>query len=516
MQLFRSIATVGGWTMISRVLGFIRDVMLAQILGAGVIADAFFIAFKFPNLFRRLFGEGAMNAAFVPLYAKRLEAGGVEQARAFAADVAAVLSAWSLFLTVVALAFMPWIMMIQAAGFVDQPEKFDLTVELARITFPYLLFMVLAALLSGMLNSAGKFAAAAAAPVILNLVFIATLVLIDQNVILRPGHGLAVAVAVAGALQFLMLVYACSRAGIMVPLPRPKVTPGVRRMLVLMAPGVIGAGVVQINVMVGDLLATLLAEGSVSFLYYADRVNQLPLGVIGVAVGIALLPLLTRQLRAGEDAAARNSLNRALEFSLLMTVPAAAALVAIPGPLISVLFERGAFGAEAAEATAGALRAFAIGLPAYVLIKALLPGFFAREDTKTPVQVAAGAMILNVALASVLMQFMAHVGIALAAAISAWVNVATLSVILARRGHFDPDARLKKAVPRQLAAAVIMAGSLAAAAQVAAAWLDGPLAAKTTALGALVAGGVALYFLLAALFGAARPSEVRRLLRRSS
>jgi len=514
MQLFRSIATVGGWTMSSRILGFVRDVMIAQILGAGLIADAFFIAFKFPNLFRRLFGEGAMNAAFVPLYAGRLETEGQAAASRFAADVAAVLTAWTFGLTVVAMAAMPWIMMIQAAGFVDEPEKFTLTVDLARITFPYLLFMVLAAMLSGMLNSVGKFAAAAAAPVILNVVLISTLALIQAGVLTLPGHALAAGVALAGALQLLMLAKACDKAGIMVPLPAPKLTPGVRRLLILMAPGVLGAGVVQINVMVGDLLATLLREGSVSFLYYADRVNQLPLGVIGVAVGIALLPLLSRQLRAGDEAAARNSLNRAIEISLLLTVPAAVALIAMPWPIVTVLFERGAFTAEAAQATADALRAFAVGLPAYVLIKALAPGFFAREDTKTPVKVAVASMVLNLAAAVTLMQILAHVGIALATALSAWFNAVLLAWLLRRRGHFQPDARLTRSVARAgLAAAIMGAGLYWGAGELEDLFRAG-LVIELAALGLLIAAGMAVYFALVQILGAADLRQVARQLRR--
>lgn len=514
MQLVRSIATVGGWTMASRVLGFVRDVLIAQILGAGLVADAFFIAFKFPNLFRRLLGEGAMNAAFVPLYARRLEGEGKQAADAFAADVASVLTAWTLVLTMIAMAAMPWIMTVQAAGFVDEPEKFALTVDLARITFPYLLFMVLSAMMSGMLNSVGKFAAAAAAPVILNLVFIATLFLIHFHILTLPGHALAVAVAIAGALQFAMLAHACHKADIMVPLPFPKMTPGVKRLLMLMAPGVLGAGVVQINVMVGDLLATLLRQGSVSFLYYADRVNQLPLGVVGVAVGVALLPLLSRQLRAGEHRAAMHSMNRAIEVTLLLTLPAATALIAIPWPIVSTLFERGAFGAEAAWATAEALRAYAIGLPAFVLIKALTPGFFAREDTRTPVKVAIGAVVLNLVLAIGLMQVLDHVGLALATSISSWANAALLAYLLRRSGHFQPDPRLVRAVPRILLAAVIMAAALWVGADLLNNWFLAGFARKFAALAGLILAGAVLFFGFAQLLGGSDLREVARQLRR--
>ncbi|MDJ0684109.1 MAG: murein biosynthesis integral membrane protein MurJ [Alphaproteobacteria bacterium] len=514
MQIFRAMATIGGWTMVSRVLGFVRDVLIAQTLGAGLIADAFFIAFKFPNLFRRLFGEGAMNAAFVPLYAGRLEGEGKEAADRFAAETLSVMVAWMILLCLLAMAAMPWIMTVQAAGFLDEPEKFDLTVTLARITFPYLMFMVLAAMLSGMLNSAGKFAAAAAAPVLLNLVLIAVLLAIHAKLFTLPGQALALGVALAGALQFAMLATACRRAGIMVPLPWPRLTPQVKRLLVLMAPGVLGAGVVQINVMIGDLLATLLAEGSVSYLYYADRVNQLPLGVIGVAVGIALLPMLTRQLKAGDGAGAEESMNRAIEVSLILTLPAAFALAAMPWPIITVLFERGAFTPEAALATADALRAYALGLPAFVMIKALAPGFFAREDTRTPVKIAVAAMVANVVLAASLMQVFAHVGIAAATAITAWANAAALMLILQRRGHCRIDDRLRRAVPRLLAACLIMGAALWAAAEAATPMLAAPGYLKALVLAGLIAGGAVLFFAAAQLFGVVRLRELLGMLRR--
>jgi len=514
MSLLKSIATVGGWTMTSRILGFVRDVMIANVLGAGMIADAFFIAFKFPNLFRRLFGEGAMNAAFIPLFAGRLETEGKDAARAFASDVAAVLTVWSLLLTLVFMAAMPWVMTVTAHGFVDQPEKFSLTVELARITFPYLLFMVLAAFLSGMLNSVGKFAAAAAAPVILNIIFISALLLIHFGYAALPGQTLSYAVAISGALQFLMLVFACHKAGVMPVLPIPKMTPGVKKLLWLMAPGVFGAGVVQINVLVGDMLATLLEEGSVSYLYYADRVNQLPLGVVGTAVGIALLPLLSRQVRAGNIEAATDSMNRALEVSMILTIPAAVALVAMPDAVVTVLFQRGAFDAEAAEATAGAMRAFALGLPAYVLIKALAPGFFAREDTRTPVKIAIAAMAVNLVFAVVLMQFMAHIGIALATAISAWMNAGLLGFILHRRGQFRIDARLRRVMPRLKLSALVMGIALFFAADAAKPWLGGGELLRAGALAVLVFGGMALYAVLVQVTGTADFREIKAMLRR--
>lgn len=513
MKILRAVATISGWTMISRVLGFVRDMLIAHVLGAGMVADAFFIAFKFPNLFRRLFGEGAMNAAFVPQYAGRLEAEGQASASRFASEAMSLMVAWMLLFTLIAMAAMPWIMTIQAAGFLDNPEKFDLTVALARITFPYLMFMVFAAILSGMLNSVGRFVAAAAAPVLLNITLVAALLALHQKIITMPGQTLSLAVAVAGALQFLLLVAACKRAGIMIPIGIPRVTPDMRKLLLLMAPGVVGAGVVQINVMVGDLLATLLEEGAVSYLYYADRINQLPLGVIGVAVGVALLPSLTRLVRAGDDAGAEDAMNRAIEISLILTLPAAFALAIMPELIVSTLFQRGAFSVEAATETAAALRAFALGLPAFVLIKALSPGFFAREDTKTPVKIAVVAMVLNLALAIWLMTVFAHAGIAAAAAISAWVNTALLFLFLKKRRLFSLDARLKRVLPRLLAACCAMAASL---------WFGTQLVTPSNVgesqriltLIILVITGIVIFFGSATILGALSIKEVLRSLKR--
>jgi putative peptidoglycan lipid II flippase len=310
------------------------------------------------------------------------------------------------------------------------------------------------------------------------------------------------------------IALACKRAGILFALPRPRLTPGVRRLLTLMVPALIGAGVVQINLVIDVILASTLAEGSVSYLYYADRVNQLPLGVVGVAVGIALLPLLVRQLRAGDAHAAQNSQNRAIEFALTLTLPAAAALVVIPEPIVTVLFQRGAFDAAATRATAAALAAFAVGLPAYVLIKALIPGFYAREDTKTPVKIAIVAVVANVALALILMRFLAHAGIALATALTAWFNAAMLGWILVRRGHLAFDSRLVRRVPRLAFAAVAMAGALWGGAALLAAPLSADEPSRIAALALLIAGGSAVFAGMAMATGAVRLAELRAMMTR--
>jgi putative peptidoglycan lipid II flippase len=300
----------------------------------------------------------------------------------------------------------------------------------------------------------------------------------------------------------------------MIRLPRPRLTPGVRRLLALMAPGLIGAGVVQINLVVDVILASTLREGSVSFLYFADRINQLPLGVVGVAVGVALLPLLTRQLADGDYVAASDSQNRAIEFALILTLPATVALITISEPIVSVLFGRGAFDAAAATNTASALTAFALGLPAYVLIKALTPGFFARQDTATPVKVAIFGLVLNVVLATTLMQVMAHVGIALATACSAWINALALGFILYRRNQLRADPRLRRNAPRALAAAIVMGVLLIFAKTAFEPYLRGSSFEKILSLGGLVVLGLVVYAFAAHLFGAVRVSELRSMLRR--
>ena len=513
MALLRFAATVGSYTAVSRVLGFLRDILIARYVGAGMVADAFFIAFKLPNLFRRLFAEGAFNLAFVPLFAGRLKAEGEAAARAFAEQALSVLL-WTLvvFVTLAEIT-MPWLMRGFAPGFTGDPDKFALAVTLTRITFPYLLFISLVSLLAGVLNSVGRFAAAAAAPILLNLCLIAGLLGFARHGA-TPGHALAWAVSVGGVVQLLWLAWNCRRAGMLPALRRPRLTPGVKRLLILIAPAAIGAGVQQLNLMVDVIIASLLPTGSVSFLYYADRIVQLPLGVIGVAMGTALLPTLARQVRGGEGTEAEASQNRALEYSLLLTVPAAAALAVIAWPVVSVLFQRGAFDAAASGATAGALAAYAVGLPAFVLIKVLAPGYFAREDTKTPLKFAVVCLAVNVALNLALMGPLGHVGIALASSISSWLNAGLLGFGLARRGHLKPDARLLRALPRMILSAAIMAAVLWLAAGWLAPWLAAGLGLKILSLAALVALGLVTFAAFAHFTRAARLGDIKAMLRR--
>jgi putative peptidoglycan lipid II flippase len=510
MNLLRAITTVGGFTLMSRILGFVRDMLIAAALGAGFFADAFFVALKFPNLFRRLFAEGAFAAAFVPIFAGKLETEGRDPAMIFAAQAFSVLGLCvAVFVVVVELA-MPGIMHVFAPGFLNDPEKFDLTVLLARITFPYLLFISLTSLVAGVLNSLGRFAAAAATPILLNVCMIGAILLLAPYAP-SPAHALAWGVCGAGVVQLVWLYCALMREGIVLGLPRPRLTEDVRILYRRALPVALGAGIYQINLLVDTIIASLLPSGSISYLFYADRVNQLPLGVVGVAVGTALLPLLSRHVRSGDEQAARNSQNRALEFSLLLTVPAAVALFVIAQPVIVVLFERGAFNHSDALSTAKALAIYALGLPAYVLVKALAPGFFAREDTKTPVMISVMAMAVNVAGSLILMGPFLHVGIAMATVISAWLNAIVLAIVLHRRGHLTADDRLCKRLPRTILAAAIMAAALYMGAGFTTEWLDGTLFQRISALAALVVGGLAVFGLSAQIFGAARISDLRAL-----
>jgi putative peptidoglycan lipid II flippase len=453
--MLKGILTVGGWTLASRVFGFARDMLIAAFLGAGPVADAFFVANRLPNLFRRLFGEGAFSAAFVPAFSGLLATEGRESAQHFAQQAAAVLVVWLIGLTVLAEIFMPTVVAGLAPGFRSDPEKFALAVQLCRITFPYMPLICLGALLSGVLNGLDRYAAAAAAPVVYNIVCIIFLLGL-AHLLPTAGHALAIGVSVSGVVQLGLLGWAVHRAGIRLRLPRPRLSPAIRVLLRRMGPGLIGAGVTQLNFAVDVIIASLLPAGTVSVLYYADRVNQLPLGTIGVAVGTALLPTLSRQALAGQAEAAIGTLNRALEYALLLTLPAALALLVMGGPIIEVLFHRGAFTAAQVALTGQALGAYAVGLPAFVLVKVLVPGFFARGDTAMPVKIGMFIVALNLGLNIVFMGPLQHIGPPLASSLAAWVNVVALGWVLHRRGHLALDRQISRSVPRMLLAGMAM------------------------------------------------------------
>jgi len=451
--------TVGVWTMASRILGFARDMLIAFILGTGPVADAFFVALRLPNLFRRLFGEGAFNAAFVPSISHILHTEGMDAATTFAEEATAVMVFWLGAITIIGEIFMPWLLYILAPGFSGNHGKFALAVALTRIMFPYLFFVCLTALFSGVLNAMSRFAAAAAAPVLFNVISIAFMLGLTPYV-KNAGYALAWGVTVSGVAQLLLLLWAMRRAGMKIRLPRPRLTERMRNLFRRMAPGLIGAGVTQLNVSIDIIIGTLLPAGSVSILYYADRVNQLPLGVIGTAAGTALLPVLSRQIAQKDDSGALATLNRALESVLMLTLPAAIGLSVAALPVMDVLFVRGAFTPHTALLASHSLAAFALGLPVFALVKVLTPGFFGRGDTITPLKIGILTVFLNLGMNLLFMHPLKAVGPALATSLSSLINAAILALILSRRGHFSLDPPARKRIPKILTAATIMAAAL--------------------------------------------------------
>ena len=513
MALLRSVATVGSLTMVSRLFGFVRDMLTAAILGAGPLADAFFVAQRLPNLFRSLFAEGAFSAAFVPLANRALVEGGRPALRDFAEEAFSVLFAALLIFVVLGEIFMPRVMSMIAPGFENQPGKFQLLVDLTRITFPYLLFISLTALQGGVLNTVDRFAAAAATPVLLNLFLIAALLLMVA-LHWTGGEVLAWALTASGIAQFCWLMISCHRARVGLRLHWPHLTPQVRQTLKIMGPGVLGAGVTRLNLMISTALASLLPGGSVSYLYYADRLNQLPLGVVGIAVATAILPPLSRQIRSGDETGAVQTQNRGLELAVLLTLPAATALAILALPILATLFERGAFGPREAEATAQALVAYAVGLPAFVLVKVLAPAFFARHDTATPVKVAILSMVTNLLLTLLLMRFFAHVGVAIALSVAGWLQAAVLLTLLAQRSHFRFDERSRANLPRIALATFGMALVLVGLRAVLETALGGAMPVQLAALAGLVAAGFVAFMGMILLLGVTHWRELRGQFRR--
>jgi putative peptidoglycan lipid II flippase len=499
--MLRGILTIGGWTMASRVLGFLRDVILAALLGAGPVADAFFVATRLPNLFRRLFGEGAFNAAFVPAFSGLLTTEGPDAAQKFAEEATAAMATWLIGLTILFELFMPAVMTVLAAGFTGDPAKFALVVDLARITFPYMPLICLTALLSGVLNGMDRFAAAAAAPVIYNVTSILFMLGL-AGMVPTVGHAAAWGLSVSGIFQLALVVWAVRRAGMRLRLQRPRLTPQMRLLMRRMGPGLLGAGVVQLNLAIDTLIASLLPNGTVSVLNYADRLNQLPLAIIGTAVGTALLPTLSRQALSGQSEAAVTTLNRSLEYALAVTLPAALALIAIPRPMVAVLFGRGAMTPHDVTLTGQALAAFGVGLPAFVMVKLLVSGFFARGDTSTPMKIGTAAVVLNLVLNLLFMVPLQHMGPPLASSVAAWLNVAALAAILLRRGYLGIDAQLLRAVPRMVLAGLAMVAALLALNHAVFIPLEPIGLLRWVGLGVLVGGGMLAYGLAGQILGA--------------
>jgi len=521
MNLVRATASIGGLTLVSRVLGMVRDMLMARFVGAGFASDAFLIAWRLPNLFRALFAEGAFAAVFVPMFNRRMAEAdkgdpgtGLAAANDFAGQVLSVLFPFLLIFTLVMIVAAAPVVYAMTGGFPDGgPGKFALATHLTRITFPYLGLISLVSLLGGILNSLNRFWVNAAAPILLNIAMIVAILFFRGGNSTATAETQAIAVTVAGLLQLVWLIWSCRRAGVTLRLSMPKLSPDVRRMLWLIGPAAIGQGAIQFNLLIStSLAARFLEQGAVSYLYYADRLNQLPLGLIGIGVGTAILPGLSRHIASDNAAAAAHTQNRAMELSLLLALPAAVALVVSSTPLIRGVFQHGAFTSVDTVGTAAALSAFSLGVPAYVLIKVLTPGFYARQDTKTPVRLAVVSMLVNLVgnLLSVLVLDAGFVGIALSTAVAAWVNVLLLYATLHRRGQLQADARFKGKALRIVAASAVMGAVLFILNPLVDPHMGLDWSSRIVALVVLCAGGALAYALTALALGAVGLRELRQ------
>jgi putative peptidoglycan lipid II flippase len=511
MNLFKATGTIGGLTLVSRIAGFAREMLMSRVMGASWQADAFFVAFRLPNTFRRLFGEGAFSAGFVPLYAQRLQGkDGDAEARHFSEEVLAVFAPTLVLFTLIFEIIMgPFVFAI--SGY--HAEKLALATFLTRITFPYLILISLVSLFSGILNSLARFTAAAFAPALLNLAMLAALIFVPIGGT-TTAIALAIAVTIGGVLQLGLLLAACARAGIVLKFRRPRMTPGVRQFVRVVIPATLGAGVYQISAFIDTFFLTRIGTGAMSYFNYADRLNQLPLGVIGAALGTAILPQVSRHVGANEPDQAAKVQGQAAELAMLLCLPAAAALAVSAFPLVSALFQGGKFTVEDARLTALTLSIVVLGLPAYVLVKVLTPGFYARQDTATPVKVAVLVLVATVVLNFLLIPPFGIAGLASAIAICSWLNCTILYVILHRRGHFRIERWLASRMVRQLLAAAAMVGALVVIRMGLSGWFSGSVGHRLIGVIAIVGGGMAVYFPLVWILDGTDREELKSLLRR--
>ena len=438
---FRSFFTVSFYTFLSRILGFVRDILIARFLGSTVTSDAFFVAFRIPNFFRRVLAEGAYSAALIPVFSGVvLNPKDDHEASDFVENTTSMLLFVTVVLTIIFFFGMPYIIQVLAPGFTDNKEAYELAVHFGKIIFPYLIFISLAAHFTSINNVHERFAAGAFAPAILNISFILSLFILTP-LLPSAGHALSYGVLIGGVLQFLYLYRAVLnfyRPRIRIPVLNEKL----KKFFQLFLPGIIGSGVIQLNIVIGTIIASFLPVGAISHIYYADRLNQLPLAIFGIALGIVLLPNLSKAIKQSDQETTNNIQNRSLEFSLLISLPSAIGLFILAEPIIYILFERGAFLQEDTFYTARVLGYFALGLPAYIFIKVLVSCFFAREDTKTPLYISIVSVITNIVLSLLLIESMREMGIALATAISAWINALLLYVMLFIRNNIKVDSLL--------------------------------------------------------------------------
>ena len=523
MNLARSLGSVGGLTLVSRVLALVRDTLQASYVGASFASDAFFVAFRLPNMFRALFAEGAFSAAFIPMFNRKVgESDDVNAGLRFAEQTLSVLFPVLLVFTALML-IAAWPITWGLSGGFRNPtaDQFAFAVTLSRITIPYLMLISLASLLGGILNSLEKFWVNAAAPILLNISMIAALGFFHGHDAYETARAQAVSVTVGGVLQLGWLMLACRQSGVRLAIKRPRIDDDVRQLLKLILPAAIGAGAVQVNLAVSTALAGgLLDPGSISYIYYADRLNQLPLGLIGIGLGTILLPTISRQLSQDRGAEAMQTQNRGIELALFLTLPATIAFIFASEPIIRGLFQHGRFTDIDSIRCSWALSAFSLGLPSYVLVKVLTPGYYARHDTKTPVRYAIQSVGINLVGNIIFIPLFGrygfgHVGPPLATAIASSVNVWMLYRTLRKRGHFEADARLRRRVPRLALASLLMGAALFWVAPAVDPYLTGPILHRGAGLIALVTSGVVVYAVACFLTGAFVFDDLKLLTRRA-
>ncbi|HVF36343.1 MAG TPA: murein biosynthesis integral membrane protein MurJ [Sphingomicrobium sp.] len=514
MNLYRAIGSIGGLTMVSRMLGFARDMIGSRLLGASHANDAFNLAFLLPNIFRRLFAEGAFSSGFVPLFSRRLASGGHDDAQAFSNEILSVFMPALLVVTAVFVIFMPGVIALVAGDYRDVPGKYELAVELTRWTFPYLLFISLVALLSGILNSLTRFAIAAFAPALLNVALIIALLVAPSDDKIEIVRTMAIAVLAGGILQFALCWAAVRRAGVKLHFGRPRATPAVRELVVLILPATLAAGVYQISQLFYAFFSAGLGEGALTKLSYADRLNQLPLSIIGTALGVAILPAISQAIARGNEAEAADVQARAFDLSMLLTLPATLALAVAAGPIIGALYQGGEYSVEDARVTGNILAILVTGLPAYVLVKVLTPAFYARKDVRTPVRIAMAVLVGGIVANFLLIPLMGIYALATVTSVSAWLNFALLFVILYVRGQFRMPAWLVARVSKQFIAAVAMGASLYALNLAAADLYFGGVLERIIGVGALVGVGGTVYFAVAWMIGGMDKQAIADLRRR--
>lgn len=514
MKLAGAIGTIGGLTMVSRVLGFLREIVAARVLGAGPAAEVFALAFLIPNLFRRLFGEGAFSSGFVPLFARRLGGeGGIEDAKAFAEEILAVFAPALIAITAVFMVLMPaLIALIAPDSWSAGDDRYANAVDLTRITMPYMVMICLVSLASGVVNSLDRFVAAAFAPSLLNVALVAALLLMPDGG-MPTARTMAIAVLAGGVLQLGLLWWSMARAGVKLRFRTPKLTPAVKELVLLVLPATLAGGVYYLSQFFYAYFATRI-EGGLVYLNQADRLNQLPLAIIGSALGTAILPSLSRAIGGARDHEAEDIQGQAVDLAMLLTLPAAVGLAALSGPIMSLLFEGGRMSAEDAGKSALVLSLLVAGLPAYVLIKVLAPGFYARKDVKTPVLVGLAALAAGVASNFALVPRLGLPALPLSTALTAWLNALVLYVILHRRGHYRLHGPVAFRVGRQLVAAAAMGATLWLLSGALAGFMDASKLFKLIGLAGMMGAAVIVYFGLGWLIGAINRADVMLLLRR--